>query len=69
MNPKFDPESNRFFRGGTWYSTGFSALASSRGGYRPGFRNNLVGFRLCRAVPFTPDNSTPTRRSADVQED
>ena len=69
MKPKFDPESNRVFRGGSWFYTAGSARAAGRSGVNPGNRINSLGFRLCRDVPFTADNPTPTRRSEDVQED
>ena len=69
MNPKFDPESNRGLRGGSWYGPAFLARAALRNWSNPGSRYPDLGFRLCRDVPFTADNPTPTRRSEDVQED
>lgn len=69
MKPKFDPESNRVFRGGSWGDPAGRARAAYRLWGSPGYRDNLLGLRLCRDVPVPSDNSTPTRRSADVRED
>ena len=69
MNPKFEKEAHRFARGGSWYGAADSALMTVRIGFNPVVCLNRLGFRLCRDVPVPPDNSTPTRRSEDVQED
>lgn len=69
MKPKFDPESNRVARGGSWNYAAGVARAAYRLWYDPGIRGSSIGLRLCRDVPFTADSPTPTRRSEDVQED
>jgi formylglycine-generating enzyme required for sulfatase activity len=69
MNPKFEKEALRVYRGGSWFRSAGYARAAYRLGGSPGNRYGGIGFRLCRDVPFTADNSTPTRRSEDVQED
>ena len=59
----------RVNRGGSWWNDAANCRSAFRIRFSPGNRYDDLGFRLCRDVPFTADNPTPTRRSEDVQED
>lgn len=42
--------SSRVIRGGAWLGTAGGARSAIRGGNRPTFRNDAIGFRAARAV-------------------
>jgi len=44
----------RVLRGGSWFNAAGHARASLRGNGPPDSRDNLIGFRLCRASPIEP---------------
>lgn len=49
VDPLGKPSSDyRVLRGGSWFNYARSCRSASRIGYRPGFRNNGIGFRLAR---------------------
>ncbi|MCB0579911.1 MAG: SUMF1/EgtB/PvdO family nonheme iron enzyme, partial [Phaeodactylibacter sp.] len=42
--------SNRVIRGGSWHNSPAVARCANRYSFTPGYRNNILGFRLARAV-------------------
>ena len=42
-----DYEHDRVSRGGSWFGSARSCVASDRGGLSPSYRISLIGFRLC----------------------
>ena len=46
----FDPNSDRVFRGGSWFLDPSDARVALRFGYSPGYRGSTLGFRLARSV-------------------
>ena len=46
LNPDFEEELDRVFRGGSWFFTADGARAAYRGWNYPGVRNDYLGFRL-----------------------
>ena len=48
--PIFDPNSDRVFRGGCWYSSMPIARVASRGWWTTSFRYSFLGFRSCWSI-------------------
>lgn len=46
---------NRDLRGGSWLDDQLRARAACRAGYRPGYRNNFMGFRVACDVEPEPE--------------
>ena len=64
----FDRDSRRVLRGGSWNLTADFARAANRNRRSPGYRDSLLGFRLCRDLFNSQEAETPATGSEHAQE-
>lgn len=59
----------RVFRGGSWSNTARVVRSAYRGWYSPGFRDNVLGFRLARGQGNSGQETEPEgkRRGPEVE--
>ena len=58
---QFDSDQGRVDRGGSWDYPADLAPSAGRFGSSPGYRYNLVGFRLCRDADYPKHTKEVTR--------
>ena len=58
LNPDFDPEILRVFRGGSWDDSAQGARVAGRAGGDPAIRGDYLGFRLVYDIDLGGDKWT-----------